>query len=85
MKTFYSAETQTEILFARNQRNLMLGNLSATFNPAREHYELIDPAGFRVAVVSGIDIAGKIKAVCVKNNYRCAGVQKFEQFKPGAL
>jgi hypothetical protein len=87
MKTFYSTEAQTEILFARNQRNLSLADARCVYSPESGYHELIGPAFERLAVISGIGdtLASKIKSWCVKNSYRCSGVRQFEQFKAGAL
>jgi len=91
MKTLYSTEAQTEILFARNQRDLSLDDLKAMPAPD-DRIELVSSAGARMAsftrvnsVPFGDNLAYKIKSWCVKNGYRCTGVRQFEQFKTGAL
>jgi hypothetical protein len=87
MKTFYySTEAQTEILFARNKRDLSLDDLTIHVgNRVGYDYELISSAGFRMATMTSENLASKIKSWCVKNGYRCSGVRQFEQFKTGAL
>jgi hypothetical protein len=78
MKTFYSTEAQLVILFARNQRNLALGDLKVIPCGHNSGYQLVSDAGCRMAIISGADIALRIKAWCVQNGYRCSGVKQFE-------